>query len=117
MLTTAQKLEFRSPTVEDAVWAAPLLRAGGYRACEYSFTTIYMWRNYYQNEIARRGDTLFIRSGETEPVYLLPVGGELREGIALLRDYAHERGEPLILFGADQERKEQVEGWFPGVFD
>lgn len=117
MLTTAQKLEFRSPTVEDAVWAAPLLRAGGYRACEYSFTTIYMWRNYYQNEIARRGDTLFIRSGETEPVYLLPVGGELREGIALLRDYAHERGKPLILFGADQERKEQVEGWFPGVFD
>ena len=117
MLTTAKKLKFRAPTVEDAAWAAPLLRSCGYRACEYSFTTIFMWRNYYQNEIARCGDTLFIRSGETEPVYLLPVGGDLREGIALLREYAHEKGEPLLLFGADEERKGQIEGWFPGVFD
>ncbi len=117
MLDTAQKLEFRTPTVEDAVWVAPILRSGNYRACEFSFTTIYMWRNYYRNQIARLGDTVFARSGDTEPVYLLPAGGDLKENISLLREWEHAQGENLILFGADKAMTEQIDVWFPGVFE
>lgn len=116
MLNTAQMLEFRTPTLEDAAWAAPILRAGNFQACEFSFTTIFMWRNYYHNRIARLGDTIFSSSGDTEPVYLLPAGGDLRQGIALLREWQHAKGEPLLLFGADEENKARIEGWFPGVF-
>ena len=117
MLDTAQSLAFREPTLEDAAWAAPILRAADYRACELSFTTIFMWRKYYHNQIARLGDTVFARSGDTEPVYLLPAGGNLRENIAFLREWEHERGETLLLFGADGEMKDRIDGWFPGVFE
>lgn len=117
MVDAAEKLKFREPHVEDAAWAVPKLRNSGLIACEFSFTTIYMWRNYYQNQIARSGDFLFVRSGEVEPFYLLPVGGDLKEGIEILRRYENERGEMLILFGADEEIKAQIEGWFPGVFE
>ena len=75
-----------------------------------------MWRNYYDNQIAVSGGQVFIRSGEQEPVYLLPAGGDLREGIELLRAYAGSKGEPLQLFGADEAQRERIERWFPGLF-
>lgn len=117
MVNAAEKLEFREPCVEDAAWAMPKLGNSGLMGCEFSFTTIYMWKNYYQNQIARSGDFLFVRSGEVEPFYLLPVGGDLKEGIEILRRYENARGELLILFGADEMTKAQIEGWFPGVFE
>lgn len=117
MLDTSQKLEFRAPVIEDAEWAAPILYQSGLQCCEFSFTTIFMWRKYYQNEIARCGDYVFIRSGDVEPFYLLPVGGDLHEGIDILLRYEHERNEQLILFGADETKKNQIEQWYPGMFD
>lgn len=117
MLKTAIDLQFHEPTIEDAAWAAPMLRQSGMKSCEFSFTTIYMWRQYYNNQIARYGNFLFIRSGDVEPLYLLPVGGDLREGIELLRQVAHDRSEPLLLFGGDADIKARIEAWYPGVFD
>lgn len=117
MLNIAQKLEFNEPTLEDAAWAAPMLRNSGLRSCEFSFTTIFMWRKYYKNQIARYGEYLFIRSGDVEPMYLLPVGGDLQRGIDILIQYAHSRKEPLILFGADNEIKTRIEEWYPGLFE
>ncbi len=117
MLNTALRLDFYEPTVEDAAWAAPLLSQSGSMACEYSFTTIYIWRRYYNNQIARLGDSFFIRSGTVDPLYLLPVGGDLRENIELLRAQARDKGEQLQLFGADEAMRAQIEGWYPGVFD
>ena len=73
MMQTAANLDFRYPTVEDAAWAAPLLRTAGRMGCEYSFTTMFMWRSLYHNRLARWGDTLFISAGEESPVYL-PTG-------------------------------------------
>lgn len=117
MIDTVNKLEFHEPTIEDAEWVVPKLYQSGLQSCEFSFTTIYMWRKYYQNEIACCGDYVFIRSGEVEPFYLLPVGGDLYEGIEILRRYEHERGEQLILFGADETLKNQIEQWYPDVFE
>lgn len=65
MMQTAANLDFRYPTVEDAAWAAPLLRTAGRMGCEYSFTTMFMWRSLYHNRLARWGDTLFISAGES----------------------------------------------------
>lgn len=110
-------LEFREPTIADAEWASPLLKSTGMKICEFSFTTIWMWRKYYNNQIARYGDTVFIRSGDVEPYYLPPVGEDLKRNIEILREYQHERGEFLSIFGADAEMKERIEQWFPDVFE
>ncbi|HCA30918.1 MAG TPA: hypothetical protein DEP23_15865 [Ruminococcaceae bacterium] len=117
MSVTSLKLLFKEPEVSDAEWVAPMLRAAGMKICEFSFTTIWLWRRYYNNQIARVGDSLFIRSGDIEPFYLLPVGGDLRQNIKLLFEYQHSRGESLSIFGADNDIKEQINQWFPGVFE
>jgi hypothetical protein len=114
---TMIKLDFKEPTVNDAKWAAPMLKNAGMTMCEFSYTTIWMWRKYYMNQIARLGSTLFVRSGDVEPLYLLPVGGELRQNIELLREFQHQNGESLTLFGADTATAEQIDDWFPGVFE
>lgn len=116
MIDTVPTLEFYEPTAADAAWAAPMLRATGSMACEYSFTTIFMWRRYYHNQIARFGAHLFVKTQEEKHAYLFPVGGDLREGIALLRAFAHDRGHPLCLFGEDERMVQQLEEWYPGVF-
>ncbi len=110
-------LDFHEPRLEDAGWMAPLLRASGNRACEYSFTTIYMWRRYYENQVARVGEQLFLRSGSgASATYLLPVGGDLREGIALLLGHCRQEGMPLRLYGAERADLDKLSAWFPGRF-
>ncbi|MDD2361397.1 MAG: phosphatidylglycerol lysyltransferase domain-containing protein [Oscillospiraceae bacterium] len=117
MLTDTNELVFKEPTIDDAVWAAPMLRNAGMKICEFSFNTIWIWRKYYGNKIARAGDVLFIRSGDVEPLYLLPVGGDMRRNIEFLQKHQHDKGEQLMIFGADADIKEQIENWFPSIFD
>ncbi|MDD3832467.1 MAG: phosphatidylglycerol lysyltransferase domain-containing protein [Oscillospiraceae bacterium] len=112
-----KELIFKEPTIDDAIWAGPMLRNAGMKICEFSFNTIWMWRKYYGNEIARAGEVIFIRSGDVEPLYLLPVGGDMLENIKFLEKYQHDKGEQLMIFGADSNIREQIENWFPGNFD
>lgn len=117
MVTVKSALEFREPQLEDAKWMVPLLRQSGFMSCEYSFTTIYMWRKHYRNRIAHCGDALFMKSQEGESrSYLMPVGGDLKENIELLREFAHGQGYPLKLFGTDVSMIPQLEALFPGQF-
>ena len=107
------KLEFREPAIKDAEWAAPILYKSSSVLCEYSFTTLWMWRRYYDNQIARLGDTIFIRSGDVEPLYLIPVGGDLKTNIRLLMDYQHSRGETLTLLAPITSLNRKSTGCFP----
>ncbi|HPU58921.1 MAG TPA: phosphatidylglycerol lysyltransferase domain-containing protein, partial [Candidatus Avimonas sp.] len=116
-MPTAVKLDFKEPTIKDAEWAAPILYKNSSNICEHSFTTIWMWRKYYNNQIARYEDSIFVRSGDVEPLYLIPVGGDLKRNIQILKDYQHERGEFLTIFGANAEVKKQIDQWFPGQFE
>ncbi len=116
MIETQIRLAFHTPTVEDAAWAAPLLKKSGRMACETSFTTIFMWRRHYHNEIATAGTHVFIRTGGDNPVYQLPTVDHLREGIELLLEDAHQRGHKLRLFGEDRETVGKIEELFPGKF-
>jgi hypothetical protein len=116
-MSSTINLDFKEPTIDDAKWAAPILYKSGSNLCEYSYTTLWMWRKYYNNQIARLGDSLFIRSGDVEPLYLIPAGGDLKSNIQILKDYQHQRGELLTIFGADPEIKEKIDEWFPGVFE
>ncbi len=116
MMQTAANLDFRYPTVEDAAWAAPLLRTAGRMGCEYSFTTMFMWRSLYHNRLARWGDTLFISAGEESPVYLPPIGPSLADGVRVLLERSAGQERPLTLVGADATVVERLEDAFPGRF-
>ena len=117
MLTVKPELAFREPRLEDAAWTKELLQPSGFRSAEYSFTTLFMWRRFYRNQIARKGDTLFIKSQEgADRFFLLPVGGDMQENLLLLKEYAHDRGHPLKLFITDASYLTLLDSWFPGEF-
>lgn len=119
MLTTSTRasLTFREPQLDDAAWMVPLLRGARENACEYSFTTIYMWRRYYENQIARADGHLFLKSGHgPASTYMMPVGGDIREGVSILLEHCRREGYPLRLFGADEADTRDLAAWFPGKF-
>ena len=117
MLTVKPELAFREPRLEDAAWMKELLQSSGFRSAEYSFTTLFMWRRFYRNQIARMGNTLFIKSQEgADRFFLLPVGGDMLENLLLLKEYAHDRGLPLKLFITDTSYLTLLDSWFPGEF-
>ena len=110
-------LEFHEPCLTDASWMVPILRAADNKACEYSFTTIFMWRKYYENQVAHCGKHLFLKSGHgPASTYMMPVGGDLREGVSILLEHCRAEGYPLRLFGAEAPDTERLSDWFPGRF-
>ena len=117
MVTVDSILQFRAPELEDACWMTPLLRESGGMASEYSFTTIYMWRTHYQNQIAHFRDSLFIRALEQGiPSYLPPIGGIFEDNMALLMEHVHAEGHPLRLFCTDPALLPRIQALYPGRF-
>lgn len=110
------QLVFREPTAEDAVWAAPLMLESHYRSCEFCFTNMLMWRHAYRTQIAGSDEQLFVRFERDHPVYMMPIGGSLPDGIARLTAFAHEQGYHLRLFGCEREETEMLERLYPGRF-
>ncbi len=105
MITT--KLIFAEPTVADADWAMPLLAASGNTGCEYSFATLYMWRNRYQTRIATADGYFLACSGEgAESSFLPPVGPSFLEGVDRLREYAAENQIPLRLHSVTEAQRQ-----------
>lgn len=103
--------------VEDGRWARPLLEAGGYRSCEFTFLNIYMWSRVYHSKIARCGDFVIARSEGTRLHYLYPAGhGNVEEAIdAILEDAAADGRNPVI-FSLDEKGVERLEKQYPGQF-
>lgn len=96
-------LTFRPLVPEDAAWAAPLLMKSGRMGCEYSFTTLYMWRKLYHVRIAHAGEYLFVMSGpDGSQSFLPPIGPSLEEGLRLLKAHTDAAGIPLRLHGVEQ---------------
>ncbi len=107
-------LTFRELQPEDATWAAPLLKRSGNMGCEYSYTTAYMWSEFYRVRIARteKAAVLCSNYGDT-PSFLPPIGIPLQEGIELLRSTVVKDGEPLRVHGIDDTMLEQLKALYP----
>ena len=73
-------------------------------------------------EILRQPDSKawryhFHTFGDVEPLYLIPVGGDLKTNIRLLMDYQQQVAGDPDPFGADNELKQEIDRLFPGVFE
>ncbi len=95
-------IEFHSPTVEDKVWATPLLRASGWSGSEYAFGTHYVWQDKFQAEIANYGGFFL---GRSNGLYLFPAGeGNLKEVLEELLEQERKlgHGDMLKMFAVPQ---------------
>lgn len=116
MINLQERLQFRPITIDDAARMVPLLENSGYTGCEFAFSTLYMWRRYGRNAVAQIDDTLFFCSRDPEVTFSAPVGGDFQENLQRLRDYAHDAGMPLRLYGSAENLTDRLEAYFPGEF-
>ncbi len=108
MLTTIPV--FRPLVKEDGKRLAPLFAESGHDGCEFSFTTLYMWRELYRTRIATEGDYLLVSAGDEQDLsFLPPIGPSLSEGLSLLRRAAEALGQPLRLHGVDEPTLQQLQ--------
>lgn len=107
--------DFRPPVYEDACWI-PQLQTCPSRCCEYTFANIMMWRRHFGTEIARVGDTVYVRFKKGEhPSYLAPTGGDFEQGMRTLQELCARAGHPLRVFGYDENGMDRLAAALPVV--
>lgn len=108
-------LEFKPITLEARRDLLPFLGRKHHSACYQSFATMYLWSGIYQTQYCLTGEFMFTRNGSGG--YSFPYGdGDLKEGIALLRQDAADNGKALWFFGLLEEQKAWLEQNYPGEF-
>ena len=113
-------MNFKPISLEDKEWVSKYLKESAYEGCEFSFSTMLMWRNVYNTEVADLGDMLAYRGrgGKKRYVYAFPAGaGDKKAAIERLMAYAKEDGHAFILRGFTKEWAEWLEEQFPDTFE
>lgn len=108
-------IEFRKPTLEDKEWISERLKESDYRACEYVFGNMFIWRNVSDVEVALVEDVLCIKgkSPEDEIIYNYPAGkGDIHRVIDLLIEHAKELGKKCRFRGVLKEQLGHLKAWY-----
>ena len=111
-------IDFNEPTLADKAAVDAAFHAGLYRANDYCFGNIFVWRRRFQPSIAFHHGSLlvkFMRDGR--PVYLYPAGGNIPDAMRELAADAQARGSRLELAAVSQEMADELENRFPGQFE
>ncbi|MDR0222217.1 MAG: phosphatidylglycerol lysyltransferase domain-containing protein [Oscillospiraceae bacterium] len=99
-------IEFKEVEVKDKAWADGLLRLSGYRGCEYSFGSNYMWSRVYDIKIARYKDFYLIKN---KFGFTFPAGrGDVGEIVGVLREYCASGGNALCFSSMNREVMETL---------
>ena len=109
-------MQFKKITLDDKLWIKKYLKESGYKGCEFSFSTMMMWKDVYHTEVADYKGTLCFRSGKGS--YSFPAGaGDKKAAIEAMMKVAGKEGQAFVLRGFDQEGVQWLEEQFPDRFD
>lgn len=111
-------IPFQDPQLSDRPWVENLFRASGNRGCEYSFVTLYIWSQTFDQKIARMdGYALERLRGSMGWAYLFPAGtGPLEPVLSALEADAAERGEACRFVCMTAEQVQALEERRPGLY-
>lgn len=94
-------LKFSPISLADQSWIEPYLVRLNCRVCDYSFTSLFLWKHLYQTECAEKDGFLLIRfvhANSDKYVYLEPIGeGDLSAILILLQEESQKTNQPLRL--------------------
>jgi hypothetical protein len=113
-------LDFKKPEVGDKCWYDAALEKTNSQGCDCSFSNTYLWRNYYNIEIAKKKDFVFKTyfRGDKPSGYVLPFGGtDLKWAVEEIFNDAKDRGVKKPVIGLlTEDNKNQLEKLFPNKF-
>ena len=102
-------LEFSNISPKDIVQYNKYREKAPSNASEASFTTLFIWDNYYNLECSENGEFFFLRFNikNREPSYFFPIGsGDIKKAIDELSEYAESNGEKLVFRLVSKENKD-----------
>lgn len=85
-------------------------------SCEINPITLFLWKDYYKQEIAFFEDLAFIKLGREEKVFLLPFGKDIKKGVTILKEYCKKENIPLCFLAAEGERLDAFNSIFSEEF-
>ena len=108
-------IEFHRLKAQDKDAYNQILLACPERGCEYSFANLFLWGR--QHIAFTHGCVAFFSHFYGRSVYPYPIGNGDKKAVieAILHD-AKMRGIPCRLTGLTEADREELEGWFPGMF-
>lgn len=93
-------------------------RAGHRGSLEYSFSSLFIWRDIYKLYVARMGGYAIVLSNMEDPAFVFPQGtGPLLPVLQALMAYTKKRGLPLRFNTILQDDRARLEALFPGEFE
>lgn len=112
---------FKEIKLTDKTWADKLLALSDYRATEYNFSVLYIWRDIYKTKIAEYKEFLLIRSGSADTpegyTYLFPAGrGDIKEALVFMIEDARQNNVPFRMVSVLEEQRAVIEELFPNRF-
>ena len=108
-------IDFHRPRAEDRDQYNSVLFSVPERGCEYSFANLFLWGR--QHIAFLHGCVAFFSHFNGKSVYPYPIGsGDKRAVIEAILHDAGMRGIPCRLTGLTDADRQELEGWFPGVF-
>ena len=111
-------LEFKNVELSDRQWASELMRNAGFRGSEYTFSNLFNWSTNQNTCICRFENFLLARSGHTSHHYMYPMGsGDITNAMLAITEQCRNEGTPLLLYGVNEQAKQNLENCFPGRFE
>ena len=92
-------IPWRDITLEDKSAIESMIHACGSHNADYSFANMYMWRHEYEPQICFTDNRLLVGNPDWE-MFSYPKGdGDVTQSIELLLEYAHSKGDKLVIRG------------------
>ena len=93
-------------------------RAGHRGSLEYSFSSLFIWRNIYKLHVAHVGGYAIVLSNPEDPTFVFPQGtGPLLPVLQALMAYTKKRGLALRFNTILLDDRARLEALFPGEFE
>lgn len=113
-------MDFKKITINDKNLFGKYAAKLGQTDSESSFTTTFLWKDYFESQYFLYGDTLTVISGKSisVPFHTFPLGdGDVKQTLMLLRDFFLSRYGTYIIRGLTDKTKLLLEQTAPGMFE
>lgn len=112
-------MDFKKITVADKSLFREYLSKLGQTDSESSFTTTFLWKDYFESQYLLYENTLTVISGKSiAPFHTFPLGnGDVKKTLILLHDFFLSRYETYFVRGITEKTKALLEQLLPGMFE
>ncbi len=116
MVLPRQRLSFQEIDRRDAADWQARMSASDNPACEFSFVTCYMWRNFYKTRMILTDDCLLMKSEEDGENSYMVLGGDLFCGLERIQAHCEAEDEPFRVFCTGEQTADAIASRYAGHF-